>query len=287
MAMRDKGLAWIVFLVLVAADAAAWFQVFAAAPPRGASISFLDVGQGDSTLLKLAGGVTIMTDAGPDSSAARSLERVLGQGRRYIDIAVVTHPELDHFNGFNYIVENCGIGAFIMNGRDHPGSRQWAELVAKIAAKNIPLITLGAGDSMRYGPNRIDILSPDARLLGSGELNDAGLVQKVRTPEFTALLTADIGMNVEEHLRTRYDLSADILKVGHHGSKYSSGAPFSAAVRPALAVVSVGARNTYGHPTTEALARLAAVGAKILRTDQRGAMTARRVDGELKIYSEK
>jgi competence protein ComEC len=231
-----------------------------------------------------------MTDAGPDSSVTKSLQRALPQASRSIDVAMVTHPELDHFNGFNYIVENYRIGVFIVNGRDHPGSKQWAELLQKITAKNIPLVTLGAGDSIHYGVNRIDILSPNAQLAGSSELNDAGLVEKVYTPDFTALLTADIGTNVEDYLRGRYNsavLAADILKVGHHGSKYSSGLAFLHAAHPALAVISVGARNTYGHPTPETLGRLTATGIPVFRTDQRGTITVRRVGGELKIFAEK
>jgi beta-lactamase superfamily II metal-dependent hydrolase len=287
--MRDKGMALIVLVVLVAADGAAWFQMFAGAPARASSISFLDVGQGDSSLLEFAGGVKIMTDAGPDSSVVGSLERSMKDGGRYIDIAIVTHPELDHFNGFDYMLARYEVGVFVINGRNHPGSKQWVELLKKIAAKKIPLVTLGAGDVIRYGPNRIDVLSPNAQLIGSSELNDAGIVQKVRTSDFSVLLVADIGINVEEYLRGKYGsaLAADILKVGHHGSKYSSGAVFLKAVRPLIAAISVAARNTYGHPTPEALGRLAAVGAQVFRTDQMGTLTARRVDGELRIFSEK
>lgn len=282
--MKDKGLAWIVLAVLVATDITIWSEVFAGVPPQTAAISFLDVGQGDSSLLELPGGIHIMTDAGPDSSVARSLEKVLGSGG-YIDIAVITHPELDHFNGFNYLVGKYDIGAFVVNGRDHPGSRQWAELLEKIAARRMPLVILGAGDSIRHGQSRIDIISPSAQLAGSGELNDTGLVQKVRTPDFSALLAADIGSNVETYLRNSYDLVADILKVGHHGSKYSSGTSFLRAIQPRLAVVSVGARNNYGHPTPEALTRLAAAGIPVLRTDQRGTITVRREGGELKVFA--
>ena len=284
--MKDKGMAWILLAALVVADGAAWFQIFTAGPPRNSSISFLDVGQGDSSFLELAGGVRVMTDAGPDSSVTKSLQRVLPQGNRSIDLAIVTHPELDHFNGFNYILEHYRIGAFIVNGRDHPGSKQWAELLQKITAKNIPLITLGAGDSIRYGENRIDILSPNAQFVASSELNDTSLVQKVRTPDFTALLTADTGMNVEDYLRGRYGpavLAADILKIGHHGSKYSSGPAFLRAVHPALAAISVGARNTYGHPTPDTLGRLAAADILVFRTDQRGTITVRRVGGQLRV----
>jgi competence protein ComEC len=287
--MKDKSMALILLALLVVIDGAAWFQMFAGLPARASSISFLNVGQGDSSLLELAGGVRVMTDAGPNSSVVASLDGVMKDGGRYIDIAIVTHPELDHFNGFNHILEKYEVGAFMINGRDHSGSKQWAELLKKIAIKNIPLITLGAGDAIRYGQNRIDVLSPNSQILGSSQLNDAGIVQKIRTPDFSALFVADIGMNVEEYIRGKYGsaLAADILKVGHHGSKYSSGVTFLKAVRPVVAAISVGARNTYGHPTPEALGRLAAVGAQVFRTDQAGTVTVRRVDGELKIFSEK
>lgn len=282
--MKDKSMAWIVLAVLVAVDGAAWLQLFAAAPPKSAAISFLDVGQGDSSFLALPGGVRIMTDAGPDSSVVRSLEKVLGQGIRSIDLAIITHPELDHFNGFNYLIEKYSIGAFIINGRDHPGSKQWAELMQKIRSKDIPLITLGEGDVIRSGDSRIDILSPNAQLVSSSELNDGGMVEKVRTPDFVALFTADIGFTVEKHLRSRYDLSADILKVGHHGSKYSSDLAFLRVVHPQLAVISVSARNTYGHPAPDTLSRLSAAHIPVVRTDQKGTITVRRENGALRIF---
>ncbi|OGY97982.1 MAG: hypothetical protein A2855_02390 [Candidatus Liptonbacteria bacterium RIFCSPHIGHO2_01_FULL_57_28] len=285
--MKDRGLAWLALAALVCADGAAWFQILTAGPPRAAAISFLDVGQGDASLLILPGGAKILTDAGPDAAVVAALEVALPSGARYIDLAVVTHPELDHFNGFNHILEKYEIGAFIVNGRDHPGSRQWAELVAKIEARRAPLITLGAGDGVRHGANRIDILSPGPQFVGSSELNDTGLVQKILTPDFSALLTADTGFNVEEYLRERYDLAADILKVGHHGSKYSSSAAFLRAARPEVAVISSGARNTYGHPARETLARLSAADIPVLRTDQMGTVTLRRVGGKLKAFTVK
>ena len=191
--MKDRGLAWLALAALVCADGAAWFQILTAGPPRAAAISFLDVGQGDASLLILPGGAKILTDAGPDAAVVAALEVALPSGARYIDLAVVTHPELDHFNGFNHILEKYEIGAFIVNGRDHPGSRQWAELVAKIEARRAPLITLGAGDGVRHGANRIDILSPGPQFVGSSELNDTGLVELIESRGLKALFTADIG----------------------------------------------------------------------------------------------
>lgn len=236
----------------------------------------MDVGQGDAVLLELAGGVRILTDAGPDAKVVDSLERTLPPGRRYIDIAIITHPDLDHFNGFNHLLERYRVGAFVFNGRgreENEDSDNWFRLVSKIEEQGIPFLALGAGDGIRHGPSRLDILSPDAQLLSTQALNETSIVAKVRTPEMTALLTGDIGASVEEALRGRYDLAADVLKVSHHGSKYSSSPGFLLAVRPSIAVVSAGERNRYGHPTPEVLQRLAAVGADVFRTDQNGTVT--------------
>lgn len=281
-------MALILLCVLVFADGAAWFRVFAGAPPKTAVMHFLDVGQGDATLLELEGGVRILTDAGPAAAVVAALERAVPHGPRYIDLAVITHPETDHFSGFDHILDSYRVGAFIVNGRGRdPEVRAWAELLRKIDEKGIPLVVLGEGDGVRHGQSRIDILSPGPQLLASQELNDTGLVQKVRTPGFSALLVADIGFNIEEHLRARYDLSADILKVGHHGSRYSSGAAFLRAADPTLAMISSGERNTYGHPAPDALARLATAGAAIFRTDRHGNITVRQGEGELKVFAER
>jgi competence protein ComEC len=108
----------------------------------------------------------------------------------------------------------------------------------------------------------------------------------VRTSEFQALLTGDIGANVEEDLVEKYDLRADILKVGHHGSKYSSSQKFLHEVQPKLAVIEVG-ENRYGHPTKETLSRLEAAGAHIFRTDQNGTVRVVVEESKLKIFVEK
>jgi beta-lactamase superfamily II metal-dependent hydrolase len=286
----NKSISLVLLCVLVAIDASVWFRIFAGAPQDAAVIHFLDVGQGDAILLELEGGVKILTDAGPTAAVVESLERVLPHGQRYIDLAIITHPETDHFKGFNDVLDSYRVGAFITNGRGRESDvAAWKELLQKIGEKRVPLIVLGEGDGIRYKSNRVDILSPNPQLVGSSELNDAGLVQKVRTREFSALLTADIGFKIEEYLLARYDLSADILKAGHHGSKYSSGAAFLRAVGPSVVVVSAGARNSYGHPAPDALARLSAVGATTFRTDRSGNVTVRRAreEGELKVFVEK
>jgi competence protein ComEC len=228
-----------------------------------------------------------MTDAGPDSKIVNSLEKSISHSRKLIDVAIISHPEIDHFNGFNYVLDHYRVGVFVINGRDRPPEiRQWAELMKKIKDQNIPLVTLGEGDSIRYGSNRIDFISPGPQFVASAELNDGALVEKIQTPDFRALFMADAGINVEEYLRGRYDLHADILKVGHHGSKYSSGIEFIRAVQPALAVIEVSARNTYGHPSAITLSRLSASTIPVLRTDKNGTITVWRVAGKIKVSTE-
>ncbi|OGY99616.1 MAG: hypothetical protein A2945_03150 [Candidatus Liptonbacteria bacterium RIFCSPLOWO2_01_FULL_52_25] len=286
---RSNGLSIIILFALAALTGFVWYQLVFGAPVNSLRMYFLDVGQGDGTLAVFPGGVKVLTDAGPDRKVVASLEKVLPPGDRYIDIATITHPQLDHFNGFNYVLDHYGVGAFITNGRSETKTvREWPEFLKKIREKNIPLITLGAGDGIRYDTNRIDFLSPNVGFLQSAELNDTGLVGLLQTPEFRALLVADIGFNVEDYLVSQgTDLRADILKVGHHGSKYSSGSEFLKTVRPKIAVIGVGERNTYGHPAKEALERLTATTQHIFRTDLNGTVEIRAENGKLKVFTGK
>jgi competence protein ComEC len=276
-------------VAFLALDIFAWCEIFAYNVPNEAKAYFLDVGQGDSELMVFPGGMAMMTDAGPTDAVLGSLEKAL-PGKRYIDLALITHPQTDHFNGYNFILDHYDVGAFLYNGRDDdPGVAEWVALKEKIKEKQIPFITLGAGDSVRYGNDEVDILSPDHEFDESAELNDTGLVEMIKTAHFRALFTADIGFNIEDWLTANIkDLRADILKVPHHGSKYSSGEAFLRAVDPSAAVIEVGAKNTYGQPGAATLARLASsTRAQVFRTDQNGNVEIYYEGGALKIEREK
>ncbi len=287
---KTNGVSKLLFLSLAALTVFVWYQVIAGMPSNAPRDYFLDVGQGDAELVIFPGNVKVMTDAGPDNKVLASLARALPQGDRYIDLAIVSHPQLDHFNGYNFILDQYDVGAFIINGRsDTKGIREWPALIDKIKSKHIPLITLGAGDSIRNASSEIDLLSPNGEFSQSGELNDTGFVELVKTPEFRTLLTADIGFNIEDYLTTNHlDIRADVLKVPHHGSKYSSGDAFLAAVDPKVAVIEVGAHNTYGHPTKETLARIASsTSARVFRTDQNGTVEVAANGRKLQVFTEK
>ena len=270
-------------------DVFCWFTVMAGSPAVKTSAYFLDVGQGDSELMVFQGGVSMMTDAGPTDAVLGSLEKAL-PGKKYIDLALITHPQADHFGGYNFILDHYNVGAFLYNGRDDdPGVAAWNDLKNKIAAKHIPFITLAAGDRIHYEGNEVDILSPNPEFAESAELNDTGLVEMIKTASFRALFTADIGFNVEDWLAANVgDLHADILKVPHHGSKYSSGDAFLRAVDPSVAVIEVGAKNVYGQPGTATLARLASsTRAEVFRTDENGTVRVSCENEEFVVMREK
>jgi competence protein ComEC len=278
----------VALIALVVTDVFCWFRIFSDRPSSGARAYFLDVGQGDSELVTFSGGVTMMTDAGPTDAVLASLEKAL-PNRHYIDLALITHPQTDHFNGYDFLLDHDDVGAFLYNGRDDPGVAEWMDLKNKIAAKHIPLITLGEGDKIHIGGSEVDILSPNAAFAESAELNDTGLVEMVRTESFRALFTADTGFNIEDWLVANVpDLHADILKVGHHGSKYASGDAFLRAVDPSVAMIEVGAKNTYGQPGVATLARVASsTHAVVFRTDENGTVEVSRENGKLKVVRQK
>jgi competence protein ComEC len=287
--MARNNIGALIFFGLVVLDGFLWYAIISAGSWRAGDY-FLDVGQGDSELIVLPDGVKLLTDGGPDASVVSALARVLPYGDRYIDLAIISHPQADHYNGFNYLLDNWKVGAVLWNGRDDaPTVASWQALKAKIRAQHIPMVPVGRGDRIRVGEAVDDILSPDVAMVQSAELNDTGLIELVQTPDLRTLLTADIAFNVENFLlASGANLKADVLKVPHHGSKYSSGAEFLRAVSPTAAIIEVGANNTYGHPAKETLARIASsTNAEIFRTDKNGTVEIFAEEGKLKVRAGK
>jgi competence protein ComEC len=279
----------LLLFLLVILDLIIWREIVFAGTVRAGDY-FLDVGQGDSELVILPSGARVLIDGGPGAKVAAALEKILPTSDRYVDLLLNTHPQLDHFAGFSAVLDSFEVGAVLTNGRDdNPTVAEWPALVEKIQANRIAMLTLARGDRIASGSSSIKILSPDRSLAESAELNDTGIVALTFTPELRTLFTADIGSNIEQYLLAQGDdLRADVLKIPHHGSKYSSSAEFLRAVNPRVAVIEVGTRNTYGHPAPQTLARLASsTRAEIFRTDQNGTVAVFTEDGKLKIESEK
>lgn len=286
----DNTIGLLLLIGFVVFDVVLWYGIFAHPGMSGEGLYLLDVGQGDSTFVELSSGAKMLTDAGPDTKVVRSLKKIMPE-RTYIDIAVISHPQLDHFAGFRPLLSRYRFGVFLVNGREAEegaAKKAWDDLIAEIDRRGIPIVTVGEGDRITQKKSRIDILSPDPLFGESGELNDTAIVEHIRSGNLNALLTADIGANVESYLLKRYpELSADILKVGHHGSKFSSSEAFLTRISPRIALVGVGNGNRYGHPSPAALRGILGVGAEIFRTDIHGTIGVRAHDGTLFVSHEK
>jgi competence protein ComEC len=289
--MNRSNFTALIFFLLAVLDVFLWCEMAGANTPRPGDY-FLDVGQGDSELVILPGDVRILIDGGPaNDKAAAALGKILPAGDRYIDLVMNSHPQLDHFGGLAAVLDGFKVGAFLWNGRsDSPNVAEWRTLVQKAGDDHIAMVPLAQDDTIRAGASDLRILSPDAELGQSAELNDTGLVALAETPDLRTLFTADIAFNVENYLLKRgaADLRADVLKIAHHGSKYSSGADFLRAVSPKAVAIEVGAGNTYGHPSPQTLARIASsTNAQVFRTDQDGTVEIFEEDGRLKVITEK
>jgi competence protein ComEC len=143
------------------------------------------------------------------------------------------------------------------------------------------MVTLVAGDKIIYGESETDVLSPVSGV--KVDINEDALVLALQSGDTKTLFTSDVGAKTETSILNSYAGPIDILKVGHHGSKFSSSANFLNILRPKVAVIEVG-KNSYGHPTPEVLNRLADIGAQIFRTDQDGLIKFEPAGGALKIF---
>lgn len=260
-------------------------------PTNSVQIIFCNAGQGDETLIQ-HGFYQILLDSSRPGRALDCLSRHAPFFDRTIEMMVITHPQLDHFGGAEQVLERYTVMRYVYNGfgSDSP---EWMRLSEKLREKNVPVSVVSAGDEIRMGNVVFRVLWPNVEggknnfstVLGIKSFrnpNMDGIVLAMSYGNFRALFTSDIGEEEEKEIINGYngfnhfdhsdhfDLSSfDVLKVAHHGSKTSSSTIFLEAVRPALAVIEVG-KNSYGHPTKEAMDRLKAVGAHVMRTDQDG-----------------
>ena len=241
---------------------------------RRLRVTFLDVGQGDAALIELPDGPRLLVDGGPGGARRFDVgERVLApflwnRPLARLDVVALSHWDIDHSGGLAAVLTRFRVGEFWESGRAPTGA---PDTVAALARARVPRRALEAGQRVRLGSAVLTVLGP-----GPGPplaANDDSLVLRLDWRGLSLLLTGDLGPRGEALLLERAGpLRATTLKVAHHGSRSSSGAALLDAVRPRLAVISVGARNPFRHPSPEVLARLEAAGARVYRTDRDGAV---------------
>lgn len=234
--------------------------------------AFFDVGQGDSALMTFPDGTRMLVDGGPDWSTLEHLGKTLPFFDRTIDIVVLSHPNADHMMSLPEVLRRYHVRTLLTAGTIFSSGRYAATLSGAVLA-GTTLLTLSAGDHIDLADATIRVVWPPKNRppsMSKNENNDS-LTLMVETPEKRILFTGDLESIVERTLvQAHADIHADILKVPHHGSKSSSSTGFLLAVQPAVAVVSVGKDNQYGHPAADVIQRLKALGIAIRRTDQEG-----------------
>ncbi|MCK4648333.1 helix-hairpin-helix domain-containing protein, partial [bacterium] len=235
-------------------------------------VTFIDVGQGDGCLIQTPGGKNIIIDGGRPGQGQKVVSLLRGKGIRRIDCVVATHPDMDHIGGLIAVLNSFEIGVVLDIGHPHT-TRTYEDFLETIEEKNISYRIMKRGDALDWGEEvSVQVLNPPKELHGSK--NEDSIVLRLVYGKISFLFTGDIGRPAEEDLVTTYhkNLRTTILKCPHHGSRYSSTSPFLEEVRPEVVIISVG-RNSYGHPTEEAMDRYREIGTKIYRTDIDGNIT--------------
>jgi competence protein ComEC len=270
--------------VVLALVAVAATYPFAAKVERGnLELAFLDVGQGDGTLVVWPDGKTMLVDGGGLPGAARTGGMRVGmapgeqavsaylwsRGMKRVDVAVLSHPDQDHLLGLAAVLENFEVGElWVGRGAETAAYRM---LLRTAERRGTRVWHRKRGDAMEMGGGRVEVLWPEGTSETGGSENNESLVMRVEFGGFRALLTGDIEKKTERRLAEE-DARTDVelLKVAHHGSNTSSTVEFLEATTPRVAVIPVGEGNAYRHPHPRALERMAEAGIWPLRTDRDG-----------------
>ena len=249
------------------------------AAPRGSlRITTLDVGQGDAILVEVSGR-RMLIDGGPDPARlSAELDRIIPAWDRRIDLLVASHPHEDHLAGLPKLLDRYRITS-VVGSEDRgggPAASSWREI---LASSRIAYHQVFTGDKFQLGAARLSVIWPDKTYLSlppgndGRALNDRSIVLRLDIPGFSALFTGDIESDIDARVIRNIGAPVDFLKTPHHGSKGSTSRALLNVLDPRVSVVSVGAKNTYGHPATETLQRLGERGAAVERTDLNGTVT--------------
>ena len=239
------------------------------------TIAFLDVGQGDAAVISTYDGAAYLVDGG--GKFGQDFGENVGKrvvlpyleylGVSALDGAFLSHPDSDHMTGLLEVLETLPTKGLYLSDYAFAENEQTDLLKEMVEKYNIPLYTIKTGDSS-LGDTFL-CLYPTGASAGTGEENQGSMVLRYSYSDTKVLFTGDITAEEEQQLLAQ-NISADVLKVAHHGSKYSSDAAFLEKVSPKAAVISCGTNNVYGHPHKEAMERLQKTGAEIFRTDEDG-----------------
>ena len=229
-------------------------------------VHYIDVGQGDSIFIKV-GDCDILIDAGTANYGTTVSNYLKKQGVDDVELMINTHADADHCGGLTKVLTDHVVEEVWISKDTNKNTQAYKNFTSAITKEGLTAKKPDAGTVYVYEYMTITVLY---NAIGS-DTNNSSIVVMLEYGSTKFLFTGDIGEEVETKLvNAKVDLKCDVLKVGHHGSKYSSTASFLKAVGAKYGVICVGAGNTYGHPTNDALQRLNAAGVSVYRTDQLG-----------------
>lgn len=271
--------------------------------PKKLRINFIDVGQGDSTLIRTETNKVILIDSGGSTAASNFdvgnkvlLPYLLDIRIKKIDFIIVSHFDADHCQAFETVIDNINVEKVVVC-KQSMITQEYLNIINKCREKNIKVIVVERGDKLKIDKRtEFEILHPGERFLddGKGGLNANAIVCKMNYKLnngkiFSMLFTGDIEVEAEKELEQVYGkkLKADILKIAHHGSKTSSREKFIKLVSPKIALIGVGENNKFGHPADITLERLEKENVKVYRTDQMGEVSITiNKNGEIKVKTQ-
>ena len=234
-------------------------------------VSYIDVGQADSILIQ-QGSSSMLIDAGNNEDSNTVKNYISNQGITKLDYVIGTHPHEDHIGGMDYIINSFKIGKIYMP-KATANTKTFRDVASAIKGKGLKVTAPVVGQIFKVGNATATILAPNSS--GYEDLNNFSIVIRVTFGSSSFMFDGD-GEDVSENemLAKGLNVSADVLKVGHHGSNSSTTEAFLNKVNPKYAVISVGKDNSYGHPHKSTMDKLKAKGIKVYRTDENGTIVA-------------
>ena len=248
-------------------------------------IYFLDVGQGDSSLIISSSGEVVLIDSGPNESLI--LNYLENLNISHIDLLIASHAHADHITGMDKIIAKYKPRAFIDSGIPHT-TIIYQKMITAIGNYNINYYK-GTSRKINLGSLTFTILPPANPLIKESELNNNSIVIRLDFKDFSCLFTGDIEKEREGQLlnESRNNLNVDILKIAHHGSYSGSSPLFIKSVNPETGIISCGKGNQYGHPHQETLTLLQNLGINIYRTDLNGTILVETNGTDYQVSTEK
>lgn len=253
-------------LALLVGSLLVWGFVFSL-PDGKLHLRVYDVGEGDSIFLETAAGYKILVDGGPDNKVLDYLGKDMPFYSKQLDLLISTHPDADHLSGLLEVVKRYKIKTLWVNGYqlDSRLFKSWNSLLAE---KKVPEVVVYQGDKLVFpDKTQIQVLWPKKDFVASSD-NSYSIVVQLTYGDFDAILTGDADQKVQPY--TSSTAHVEVFKVPHHGAKTAINETYLSTLSPEVSIISVGAKNPYGHPSAEAINLLKKAGSKVYRTDKNG-----------------